>query len=303
MEEKLEKKRIILFLVITFAITYLVEFGIILRFLQSGDAAQASMAQALIAGVMFIPAIGVLITRLVTKEGFQNAFLFFNFKGNVKYYLIGWFGPSLLTLAGAAIYFLIFSDKLDLNMTMLLDVYKQQNVEMTREQLQSTLLMQLAMGIFIGPLLNFVNCFGEEWGWRGYLLPKMQGRLPILPMLLVNGIIWGLWHAPLTMMGHNYGVGYMGYPITGILAMCVFCIVMGTIFSYVTIKTKSCLPAVFAHGGLNSIASFGMYITTDGGNPFVGPVPTGIIGGIGFIIVAIVMAVLLFKEEKKKVQE
>ncbi|MDF2484272.1 MAG: hypothetical protein K0R46_440, partial [Herbinix sp.] len=164
---------------------------------------------------------------------------------------------------------------------------------------QTTMLIQVGTALLLGPLLNVINCFGEEWGWRGYLLPKMNRKFNILPTLLINGVIWGLWHAPLTTLGHNYGLDYPGFPYIGILAMVIFCTVIGTFFSYITIKTNSCVPAIFAHGSLNSIASVGIYFAIGGGNPFIGPAPTGIIGGIGFIIVAIVMAVLLIKREKK----
>jgi hypothetical protein len=81
--------------------------------------------------------------------------------------------------------------------------------------------------------------------------------------------------------------------------MVIFCIVTGTIFSYITIKTNSCIPAIFAHGSINSIASVGIYFAIGCGNPFIGPAPTGILGGIGFIIAAIIMAVLLINKEKK----
>ena len=35
-------------------------------------------------------------------------------------------------------------------------------------------------------------------------------------LLVTFGLTWGLWHAPITMMGHNYGRGYPGFPFTGI---------------------------------------------------------------------------------------
>jgi len=77
-------------------------------------------------------------------------------------------------------------------------------------------LSQAVTGIFLGPVLNFVTCFGEEWGLRGYLLPKMAKKFSLVKMLLIIGVIWGLWHAPLTALGHNYGVGYPGFPFLGI---------------------------------------------------------------------------------------
>ena len=146
--------------------------------------------------------------------------------------------------------------------------------------------------------MNFITCFGEEWGWRGYLLPKMAEKLPMIPMLLINGVIWGLWHAPITAIGHNYGVGYPLFPFTGIAAMCFFCIVMGIFLSYVTMKTKSCVPAILGHGAINSIAGIGMFFTVDGGNPFLGPAPTGFIGAIPFIIVAVIMLIFYFGKEE-----
>ena len=107
---------------------------------------------------------------------------------------------------------------------------------------------------------------------------------------------------PLTIMGHNYGNGYSGYPVTGILAMCVFCTVLGIILSYVTIKTRSCIPAIMGHGMMNGFATIGIYFTSldDPYNVFLGPAPTGLIGGMGFLVLAGVLLYLLHKEEKEK---
>ena len=298
---KLETKRIILYLAITFIVTYTLEIGVIRPLVTGEDPQLAMLGQTLVSIMMFIPALGVLLTRLITKEGFRNSLLKLpKLKGNLLYYLIAWFGPALLTLLGAGIYFGINPSRFDPNMTILADTYRNAGVETTIGQLQTTIIIQIAMAFFLGPLLNILNCFGEEWGWRGYLLPKMMGKLPILPVLLINGVIWGVWHAPLTALGHNYGLGYAGYPYTGILAMILFCIVLGTIFTFLTIRTNSCIPAIFAHGSVNSIAAAGIYLTADGGNPFLGPSPTGILGGLGFLVTAVIMALVLVREQKRK---
>ena len=51
------------------------------------------------------------------------------------------------------------------------------------------------LGTFLfGPL-------GEEFGWRGYLLPRFVDRFSGVPACLGVGVIWGLWHWPL--FAHN----------------------------------------------------------------------------------------------------
>ena len=302
--KKLETKRILIYIGITFLLTYGYSFGVIYP-LNNGANIRSDMValvQLAVAAVMFFPAIGVLLTRLITKEGFKNAWIHPHFKGNIKTYLLAYFGPGILTLLGAVVYFLIFSSQFDSECGYMMKIMETQGVTKEDIPMPLSLLMivQTIQAFFLGPILNFFTCFGEEWGWRGYLLPKMAKKLPAIPMLFMNGIIWGLWHAPLTAIGHNYGVGYPGFPFTGIAAMCGFCIVMGIFMSYVAMKTKSCIPAVLAHGSLNSIAAIGAYFTTDGGNAFIGPAPTGIVGAIPFIIVAVIMLVFYFRNKVKE---
>ena len=293
--KNIESNRIITFLIVTFVITYVLEIFVIGKIAVSTDPTIKAISQLLVASVMLIPSIGVVITRIVTKEGFKNLWIKPNIKGNIKYYIFAWFGMIVLTLIGAALYFIIFPDKFDGNMTYLINMYKSTGQNVSAETLKSKMYIQVLMAIFIAPILNSFFCFGEEWAWRGYLLPKMMNKFKLLPMLLINGVIWGLWHAPLTALGHNYGLSYAWFPFTGIFAMCIFCIVLGIIFSYLTIRTKSCIPAVIAHGSLNGFAAMAMYFTVDGGNPFIGPGATGIVGGSAFIVTAIILYNLLKK--------
>ncbi len=305
-EQKQNQKGIFIYLLITFAITYGVEIFVIMPLAASADVEQAMVAQALVASVMFIPSIGALLARVITREKFtaRNLMVTLNLKGNLKYYGLAWFGTVLLIILGAAVYFLIFPKQFDPDMGYLRAVLTEQaessGVELTDGLLWQTMIMQTIMGIFMSPFLNAINCFGEEWGWRGYLLPKMLKQLKVVPTLLLTGVIWGLWHLPLIIMGHNYGVGYPGYPYVGILEMCVFCIAFGIILSYVTIKTKSCIPAIMGHGVMNGFAAVGMCFTslTNPFNILLGPSPTGIIGGTGIIILAAVLLYRLYKEEK-----
>jgi len=309
---KREKWRIPMFLLITFGITYFVEIFMIMPNINSTDTEVAMAAQSMIASVMFIPAMAALLTRVFTGEKMtgRNMYLLLNMKGNLRYYGLVWFGFGILVILGAALYFVVFRNQFDPDMgyaVALIQTQAQmlgQELNMTAGQIKSPIMSQILLGFVISPFVNIITCFGEEWGWRGYLLPKMLKKFSVVPTLLLTGVIWGLWHAPLTVMGHNYGVDYPGFPIVGILAMCVFCTAVGICLSYVTIKTKSCIPAILGHGMINGFASAGIYYTSveEPFNVLLGPAPTGLIGGMGFIILAAVLLWKLYKEEQEKIQ-
>lgn len=79
----------------------------------------------------------------------------------------------------------------------------------------------------------------------------------------------------------------------GIVAMCIFTTACGSFFAWLTIRSKSCLSAVFAHGALNGCSSAPLMSVATTTNPFIGPAATGIIGGAGFLIVGIACLVAL----------
>ena len=47
----------------------------------------------------------------------------------------------------------------------------------------------------------FLGPFGEEFGWRGYLLPRLVRKISVVPAVLVVGGIWAIWHWPLLYQG------------------------------------------------------------------------------------------------------
>lgn len=296
----METKRIIIFLVLVFDITFGIEFGVIYPLVeQYGYGTNATVTLA-VAGVMFIPALCVVLTRLITGEGFRNSWIHPHFKGNIKYYLFAWLAPSVLSTIGAVVYYLCFPEQFDPNSGYIMKTMSEVGGELPSNMppLKVLIIGQTITAVLFGPILNFITCFGEEWGWRGYLLPKMAAKIPRIPMLLITGTIWGLWHAPIIAMGHNYGTDYWGYPVVGIAVMCIFCIALGTIFSYLCIKTQSCIPGVIAHGAINSFAGAGLFFTATNDNAILGPTPAGLIGGIGLIVTAIIIAIYWDKDEK-----
>ena len=135
------------------------------------------------------------------------------------------------------------------------------------------------------------------------MMPRLLAITTPGKALTAGGVIWGLWHAPLIALGHNYGTDYPGYPWLGIAAMCVFCIAIGILLTWLTVKTESCIPAAVAHGALNGVFSVGVLFTADGGNPFIGPAPTGIVGGLPMLVLAALAAWWMIRRGNEKTEE
>ena len=241
-------KRLVIYLLIAF-----IPFWIIIPVLNSvyGEPIYASEKAATAAyavGVfgMLIPSVAHFITRLVTKEGFKNSYLGLNFKGNAKYYIASVALKVAEVIIFAGLVWLIFAGDLSFSEAFASDE--------SAARICSYILTISAS------IIVFFPAFGEEWGWRGYMMPKLTELMGKPAAVIVGGILWGLWHAPLTISGHNFGIDYDFYPWLGILLMCIFCIFMN---AFLTEKTKSIYPASFCHmvnnncGGLIFISLFG----------------------------------------------
>lgn len=197
------------------------------------------IAQAYGTLCMLAPALAHLLTRVVTNEEFKGLMLFPNFKGNIKYYVASVGVKLLESVVLVVLFWLIFLDG--------------ENVFDIGEGGTgiAAILTQLAFSAIV-----FFPAFGEEWGWRGYMMPKLMELMPKPAAVIVGGVIWGLWHAPLTVSGHNFGTEYPGFPFVGIALMCVLCIVMNAFLTLLTERTGTIYPASFAHMVNNNCSPF-----------------------------------------------
>ncbi|MEG0855452.1 MAG: CPBP family intramembrane glutamic endopeptidase [Terrisporobacter sp.] len=292
MEVNMDKKRLYIFLGIVFVISW----GLVASIPLSGDYYGSPRSMIILSVLMMIPTLGSLLTRGITKEGFKTMYLKPRFKINIKYYLIAYFMTNVFVILGAVVFLLIFPNMFDANLTMFKQTLQMQGLP--TNSVQVTLIAIMVQGLLIGPIINIIVTLGEELGWRGYLLQKLCKQYSAQKSIIISGVIWGIWHAPIIAMGHNYGIGYMGSPWLGIFAMIIFCIFVGSYFSYLTIKTQSVIPCAIAHSAINAFAAFPMYLCKGSINPFVGPSIMGIIGGSIFIIVGIYCYISVGKIEK-----
>ncbi len=295
MMDRKSKKRVIIFIAFAFGIAWSAS---LLIYLTGGlensptyevSGIQISLALILVSTVyMFSPAIANILTRILTKEGKSNLLLKPRFKGGRWiYYLAAWFLPGILTILGSLLFFLLFPTYFDPNLSTLTDQLSGME-GLSNINPWVMVAVQTLQAMLIAPILNGIPTFGEEFGWRGYLQPKLT-VLGVRKAILLTGLIWGVWHWPIILMGHNYGKSYFGAPFLGPLAMVWFTLSLSVIFGWMTIKAKNVWPAVIAHGAGNGIASIGILLAKGNPDPLLGPTPVGIIGGLGLTIAAVLI--------------
>lgn len=228
-DKKTELKRLLIFLFFAFSLSWIPAI-IFNKVLGYHDWFETYKYPVTFWFVGYGPALANIITRKITHEGWKNSMLHLKLKENLKYYIIAVLIVSVLSIPQGVIVTSVYGNWAEFGKSF------------TWQEASSTLLMIFALA----PLLAF-NTFGEEFGWRGYMNPKMEALIGTTGTVIVGGIIWGVWHAELTVVGHNFGTDYPGYPYLGIFAMCVSCTFQGIGLMWLTKKTGSVYPAAIMH--------------------------------------------------------
>ncbi|MFN7133572.1 MAG: CPBP family intramembrane glutamic endopeptidase [Myxococcales bacterium] len=110
--------------------------------------------------------------------------------------------------------------------------------------------LSLVQALLAGATINAVAAFGEELGWRGLLFVETE-RLGFWRQSALIGVVWGVWHAPLILQGHNYP----DHPVAGVFLFTVFCVLAAPLFGWIRARTGSVFAASVSHGVLNAVAT------------------------------------------------
>ncbi len=230
-----DRKNVFLFVVVVYAVTFVLNLFV---YLQGGYA--SASARALVPLQMFIPAL--VAAGLILKE--KGSFREYGFRfGGLRYYLLAY-----LLMVG---YHLLHS-LLSWGFGFAEYVGLAEGFSRLAPDLQWPVWQIVLLVFILGPVQNIIFGFGEEFGWRGYLLNKL---LPggLWYAIVVGGVIWGLWHAPVVLMGHNFPEN----PYLGVITMTIAVIPMGAIFTWLRLKSGSAVVVGFAHGVLNGTVFLG----------------------------------------------
>jgi len=218
------------------ALTFFINWLLIALFLALGEGWNSTATPLVLVAYMFVPMlVAILVQKLVKHEGVIKP-LQVSFKLN-RWFLLAWLLPPLLAISALGVSLLLPGVQYTSNMAGLLDIFGQnlspEQVTQIQAQLEalpiSYFWIVLIQGLIAGITVNAVAAFGEELGWRGFLLREFR-HLGFWRASLLIGFVWGVWHAPVIMQGHNYpqhplaGVGMM---IIWYVTYSYFCICTG----------------------------------------------------------------------------
>jgi membrane protease YdiL (CAAX protease family) len=262
-----------------------------------------------LANLVFIstPVVANIATRLVTKEGWGRFMLRPNFRRSWRFWLAAWLLPLLAAVVGGVIFYLLFPQSFDSNLGEVRKLTA--SVPAVAEINPWLIVMSMVIqGVLIAVPLSSIASLGEELGWRAYLLPKLMERFagaehanasaedptyachPAMAgarrMALLVGLIHGVWHWPLFFLSTKIDSS-AAFPFP--LVYLIFTCSMSVLLSWVTLRSGSVWPAAIGHGAVNVTSALSGYMLKGPAIPMLGPAPTGLIGGLGYLMLALVL--------------
>lgn len=258
-----------------------------------GDGLASPLVMLVLPATMFTPAVATAIVMLVMKvPGAQR---------------LRWLGMWPLRPAKRVVWFMVLATTVPL-VIVLATVFIAGALGLVKldfafsgleEQLVATtpaelLPMMPPLGLLVivqlvsvpfAALFNSLLAFGEELGWRGWLLPALR-PLGVWPALLGTGIVWGLWHSPVILLGYNFGRP----DLTGVLFMVGGCIAWGVLLGWSRLRSGSVWPAVIGHGGLN--AAGGAVLLFAAAGEEIDFALAGPLGVVAWALIAVIVVVL-----------
>jgi membrane protease YdiL (CAAX protease family) len=270
-------KKIALFVVLA----YLLGYALVPLYFALGGTKALPWSLVLGIAYMFFPLlVAVVVQKLVYHAPLRGPLRIY-FRPN-RWFVVAWLLPPMIALAAFGVSLLFPGVTFSPDMAGMFERFRGL---MTPEQLEEMerqaktlpihpLWLALLQGLVAGPSVNAVAAFGEEAGWRGLMLRELEA-LGLWRASAIIGVVWGFWHAPLIVQGHNYPE----HPWAGVFMMTVMTVLLSPLLVYLTLRSGSVIAAAIFHGTLNATAGLAI-IVVKGGNDLI----LGESGLAGFVV-------------------
>ncbi|MGF1472292.1 MAG: CPBP family intramembrane glutamic endopeptidase [Rubrobacteraceae bacterium] len=102
--------------------------------------------------------------------------------------------------------------------------------------------------------LTLIAGLGEEPGWRGFALPRLETRFAPVVATLILGPLWASWHLPLVLVDPRFPHGYT--TLAPLVLMAVLTLIgialMAFFYTWIYNATQSVLLVMLLHGSFNT---------------------------------------------------
>jgi membrane protease YdiL (CAAX protease family) len=208
-------------------------------------------------GYMLLPAVAALLTRaFFDRQRFSDANLS---KGRWTDYLKYWLFSLGISALVFVVYTILGAGRWDLRGQAFLARLSEQFAATGQDLASATpagMTPQMMLWLFfVGGLTTFnilpglITGFGEEFGWRGLMFPRLYAVRPWLAFM-VGGLIWYVWHLPLMLVAPQQNDPQTLVILIPLLALGSIC--THTYLAYVYLKTRSVFVTALAHIAMNN---------------------------------------------------
>jgi membrane protease YdiL (CAAX protease family) len=182
--------------------------------------------------LMYCPGVAALVTILVCKHSFQETGLRLK---NSRYICLAF---VIIVVASLLVYGFVW-----LTNPGALDTNQLNTI------LHSWIGSLLAFIFLL--MLNTILAFGEEFGWRGFLVPQMSKIMSFWKVALLSGLIWATWHWPLIIWS-DYKSSTIP-PWASLLFFSVDVTLGSVAYAWLRLRSDCLWPAVILHGTYNTV--------------------------------------------------
>lgn len=218
---------------------------------------------ALIAALMFVPTTASVTARLALKEGFSDVSFRFGGRRGRNAMLQALVFPIIIGLIAYGIAWA---------------------AGLIGFGIPPTGLGGWAAAIAVLLVLNLVLVFGEEVGWRGYMLTRLIDAGVPRPVL-ASGLIWGTWHVPLFLWG---GFVQGVPPLLATALLMVMPPALGYVLARMRLETGSVWPAITLHVAWNVVIQAGFQPLAAGASSQVWVGENGVITALVLVVAAVI---------------
>jgi membrane protease YdiL (CAAX protease family) len=269
------------------ALTYGISWGgvTVLHFLDvdPGGGTGQGIGTVVFMGAPAISAFAILSLRRKSIRNSCGLYL-----GRIRWVILAWLAPAGLTAAMVGIGFTLPDTTFTTEYSaFLLELgFTERDAAETIVDFEATgvpvVVLLGGLGLVLGGTLFALAALGEELGWRGMLLTELA-PLGFWKLSVVTGLVWGIWHAPLILLG----LQFPDEPVIGIFLLPAATVALAPLYTYLTVRAQSVFAATLFHGSF-ILGIFTSVYLADGSELMISPF--GVVG-IGAALAGIAVCV------------